>query len=311
MTSQSARTVAVIGANGFLGAGLVDALLAQGARVHAFDRYSTPPRHQMNANVTLFQGDLLSRTSLGAAIAGTQDIFHFLSLTNPQLSAKDPMHDITTNVIAGVELFTMCAHAEAQRIFFASSGGTVYGTSAPPHREECARNPVSPYGIGKVSLENYLRFFEAQHGLESISLRISNPYGPGQKPRNTQGIIPIALRAARDGRRLTRFGDGSMTRDYIYAPDLIDMILRIWHAPTHHTYNLASGVGTALGTVFDTVEQVTGRRLDIVEVPSPPSFVHTSVLDTTRFVAQFGRPELTSLPTGIEATWKHITTEAD
>ncbi|MGL5830466.1 MAG: NAD-dependent epimerase/dehydratase family protein [Angustibacter sp.] len=310
MPDQNRRTVAVIGANGFLGALLVDALLDQGARVHAFDRYSTSPRHRVSADVTLFQGDLLSRTSLAAATSGVQDVFHFLSLTNPQLSARDPMHDISTNVVSGVELFSLCARANAQRIFFASSGGTVYGGSRPPHAETSPRLPLSPYGIGKVSLENYLQFFKIQHGLESVSLRISNPYGPGQKLRTSQGIIPLALRALRDGRRQQKFGDGSMIRDYIYAADLINMIIRIWHEPRYDTYNLASGDGTSLNSVFETIEQVTGQRLQVEEVPSPPSFVTTSVLDMTRYIDQFGYPALTPMSAGIAETWEYIRDEA-
>lgn len=306
---MAARKVAVIGANGFLGAPLVDALLAQGADVHTFDRYSTWPRHLLPKNVTVFQGDLLSRTSLAAAVENVDDVFHFMSLTDPQRSAKDPLHDIATNVTASVELFALCAAAGTQRIFFASSGGTVYGTSAPPHSEACALNPVSPYGIGKASLESYLRFFEVQHGLESVTLRISNPYGPSQKPRSTQGIIPMALRAARDGQQLKQFGDGSMIRDYIYAQDLNQMLLEIWHRPMSRTYNLASGVGTTLTGVFDVVEQVTGARLDLEQVSTPPSFVHTSVLDTGRYITQFGEPKLTPLREGVEATWERIRQE--
>ncbi|MCE0537609.1 NAD-dependent epimerase/dehydratase family protein [Kineosporia rhizophila] len=300
------RRVAVIGANGFLGASLVDALLAQGARVNAFDRYSTPPRHRVTPDVTLYQGDLLEPGSLTEVVKGAHDVFHFTTLTGPQDSARDPMRDIATNVTAGVGLFSLCAEADVQRVFFASSGGTVYGTAPMPHTEERARNPISPYGIGKTSLENYLRFFEAQHGLESVSLRISNPYGPGQKPGTQQGIIPIALRAARDGLPLRRFGDGSMTRDYIYAPDLIDMVLRIWDRPKAHTYNLGAGAGTRLGEVLQLVQEVTGRELELEEVAVPMSFVHTSVLDVTRYHAHYGPPRLTPMREGIEATWERI-----
>ncbi|WP_447001990.1 NAD-dependent epimerase/dehydratase family protein [Saccharothrix isguenensis] len=309
MTDLAGRTVAVIGANGFLGAPLVDALLDRGANVRAFDRYSTGPRHRLPATVKVFQGDLLSRTSLAAAVAGAQDVFHFLSLTNPRVSSRDPMHDVTTNMTAGVELFSLCAANDVERVFFASSGGTVYGTAEPPHDEPCARNPVSPYGIGKVSLENYLRYFELEHGLKSVSLRISNPYGLGQKPRAKQGIIPIALRAARDGLALEQFGDGSMVRDYIYLPDLIDMVLRVWECHTQDTYNLGSGVGTPLSAVFDTVRQVTGLPLDITRVPCPPSFVQTSVLNTNRFLAEFDVPEPTSLEVGIAKTWDQVRSE--
>ncbi|MDJ0362321.1 NAD-dependent epimerase/dehydratase family protein [Rhodococcus sp. H29-C3] len=298
-----------MGANGFLGAAIVDRFLDLGSEVRAFDRYSTAPRHRVTGKVTLFQGDLLSRTSLTAAITDTQDVFHFLSLTNPRISADNPLHDITTNLTSGVELFSMCASKNVERVFFASSGGTVYGDTPPPHHEDSPRNPTSPYGIGKVALENYLQYFAVENGLRSVSLRISNPYGPQQKPRSAQGIIPIALRAARDGKQLAQFGDGSMTRDYIYIPDLIEMIVKVARAPQHSTYNLGSGIGTALSSVMEAVERATDMRLQRKVVSYPPSFVQTSVLDIGRFVEQFGRPDLTSLEDGIAQTWQYIRTE--
>lgn len=310
MPDRTGRIVTVIGANGFLGAPLVDALLERGARVRAFDRYSTPPRHRIPENVTVFQGDLLSRSSLGAAVEGAQDVFHFLSLTTPQASSADPMHDISTNITAGVELFSRCAAAGVQRVLFASSGGTVYGPATTPSCEDSPRNPVSPYGIGKVALENYLSYFRVEHGLRSVSLRISNPYGPGQKPRSRQGIVPIALRAARDGRTLPQLGDGSMVRDYVFLPDVVEMILRVWAADEHHdAYNIGSGQGATLSTVLRTVQEVTGRELALTEVPYPPSFVHTSVLDTARFVADFGPGARTPLPEGVARTWAEIARE--
>jgi UDP-glucose 4-epimerase len=309
--SAADRVVTVIGANGFLGAPLVDALLDRGAEVRAFDRYSTPPRHRIDRDVTVFQGDLLSRTSLAAAVDGSHDVLHFMSLTNPETSVRDPLHDVTTNLTAGVELFSLCAAKGVERVLFASSGGTVYGQSSSPSREDSPRNPVSPYGIGKAALEDYLHYFAVEHGLRSVALRISNPYGPGQKPRSTQGIIPIALRAARDGTQLRRLGDGSMIRDYVFQPDVVEMILRTWAADgaRQDAYNIGSGTGTSLSTVLKTVEHVTGRELDMFEVPPPSSFVHTSVLDTGRFVAEFGEVPLTTLAEGVERTWEHIRAE--
>ncbi|UOX93088.1 NAD-dependent epimerase/dehydratase family protein [Amycolatopsis sp. FBCC-B4732] len=303
------RTVTVIGANGFLGTPLVNQLIRLGATVRAFDRYSTTPRHEMSENTTVFQGDLMSRSSLAAAVAGAQDVFHFLSVTSPRDSAHDPVIDIATNVTAGVELFSLCSDAGVERVLFASSGGTVYGTSAPPHGEECPRSPVSPHGIGKVSLENYLQYFHHQRGLPSVSLRISNPYGPGQKPRKLQGIIPIALRAARDGVVLPQFGDGSMVRDYLFVDDLMTMILNVWRGHRHDAYNLGSGTGTALHEVFEVIERVTGRTLLLRNEPSPPSFVRASVLDTSRYVEEFGDSRRTSLEDGIRRTWEAVRDE--
>lgn len=298
----------VIGANGFVGSHLVDALVASGHEVSAFDRFSSDQPTFESSSVTVLQGEFLSRSDLESAVAGQEIVFHFLSTTNPATAESDPTLDIRTNVAQSVELLEACADAQVARFFFASTGGAIYGPQGKAaYKEDDAALPVSPYAIGKLSIENYLRYFDAMHGLTTTALRISNPYGPRQKPHRRQGLIPIALRQLSLGRPVERFGDGGMIRDYLYVEDLVSMIVQLVGPDlAFDTYNLGSGIGYSVNDVLDSLRRVTGREVAVVERPVPATFVDRVVLDTSRFSAEFGAPTLTRLDDGVRRTWEDM-----
>lgn len=304
---NSARPSLVIGANGFLGSHLVDMLAREGAPVRAFDRFSGPRRF-VATDTEVVRGDVMNTADIGHALQGCADVFHMLSASTPATSAMDPTFDLRANVIPTVEMLRLCADSGVERVFFASSGGTVYGDSpAPTSTEIDVLHPVSPYGIGKVAIEHYLDYFTTQTGLQSVVMRISNPYGARQSAKRAQGLIGIALRDVRDHGRVRRFGDGEMVRDYLHAEDLTAMILALNHGqPRHHVYNLGSGTGHSVNQVLDIVRQVTGVNFSVEHVSQPPTYVQSTVLDISRFVEEFGYPELRSLESGIASMWEEI-----
>lgn len=302
--------VLVVGGNGFIGSHLVDALVDRGHDVTAFDRFSTGSVSFRSA-ATALPGDFLSRSDLRAAVAGRDVVFHFLATTSPATAEADPTLDIRTNVIQTVELLAACADAGVGHVYFASTGGAIYGPQAASgFSEDSPTLPVSPYGIGKLTIEHYLRYFRAKHALRSTSLRISNPYGTRQHPNRKQGLIPIALREIARGGTVTRYGDGSMVRDYIYVDDLVRMIAPLADAsPRHEVYNLGSGRGHSVTEVLETIARVTGRDVPLREVPTPATFVDRVVLDVSRFDAEFGITAPTTLEQGIAATWADMLRE--
>lgn len=295
----------VLGGNGFLGVPLVSALVAAGQQVTSFDRFSREPVRQLPDGATRFAGDFLDKGDLARALAGKKEVFHFLSMTTPVASDDDPFLDLRTNVFHTVELLKLCVDAGVERLYFASSGGTVYGDQGKAAlSENDLAEPISPYGIGKLAIENYLSYFHAKYGLESVILRISNPYGPGQPPTRRQGLIPIVLGRVAEGLPVVRSGAGTMVRDYLYVDDAIAMILAlVGGEPRHRVYNIGSGVGHSVNQVFEAIQRVTGRTLDVQDVPKPASFVEHVVLDTSRFAGEFGALEPLSLDEGIARTW--------
>ena len=291
-----------------MGARLVDALAARRHSVTAFDRFSGGTPNFSSSTARAVVGDFFNRGDLIAALSGQDYVFHFLSTTTPAAAENDPVLDLTTNISPTVELLRLSVNAGVSRFYFASSGGTIYGDQSKlVYTEKDATRPKSPYGIGKLAIENYLEYFRVKHGLDSYSLRISNPYGPGQHPHSRQGLIPIVLDRLRKGLPIVKVGDGSMVRDYIFADDLVEMIMMIVEGDAQHrTYNLGSGAGHTVDQVLTTIEKVTGRDLDVSEVEKPKTFVDRVVLDTRRYASEFGSPRLTSLATGIDATWHRV-----
>ena len=297
----------VIGANGFIGSHVVDALVDAGHQVAAFDRFSTLDT-TFTSDARLIAGDFLSRGELEAAVVGQDYVFHFLSTTTPANAESDPTLDIRTNVAQTVELLEACVNAGVAHVYYGSTGGAIYGPQGRPDYAETDRAlPVSPYGIGKLTIEHYLHFFRARHGLESTSLRISNPYGPRQRPNRRQGLIPIALRQIALGRPITQIGDGSMVRDYLYTADLVSMLMKMVGVPSQHDlYNIGSGVGHSLTDVLEALRRVTGRDFEVVPAPQPATFIDRVILNTDRYVAEFGAIDVTPLEEGIARTWQSM-----
>ncbi|RLP75988.1 NAD-dependent epimerase/dehydratase family protein [Mycetocola tolaasinivorans] len=298
----------VVGANGFIGSHLVDALALAGHDVTAFDRFSSQAPTFTQPGVRVFRGEFLSRSDLEEAAAGQDLVFHFLSTTTPATAESDPTLDIRTNIAQTVELLESCVSAGVGHFYFASTGGAIYGAQGKALYGESDRAlPISPYGIGKLAIENYLNYFQTRHGLDSTALRISNPYGTRQHPNRRQGLIPIALRNIARGESVVQLGDGSMVRDYVYVSDLVAMIVAFIGRETEHSlYNLGSGQGYSVSEILAALARVTGEDFSIEERPKPATFVDSVVLDTSRLRAEFGEPALTSLDVGVAATWAEI-----
>lgn len=297
----------MLGANGFIGSHLVDSLSNAGHDVTAFDRFRSGNVAFEATNIRRVVGDFLSIGDLKEVVRDQDYVFHFLSLTNPAMSEDDPTLDVRTNVSQSIELFRLCAEASVRRIFFASTGGAIYGDQGQSvYSETDQALPVSPYGIGKLTLERYLHYFRTKHGLESVSLRISNPYGTRQHRERKQGLIPIVLRQIAANEPVVRFGTGTMIRDFIYVDDVARMIAAMTTKPLNFdVYNIGSGVGFSVGEVLDIIRQVTQKSYSIREAPVPSTYLNEVVLDTGRYSAEFGAEPLTPLAEGIAKTWEH------
>jgi UDP-glucose 4-epimerase len=302
----------VLGANGFIGSHVVDSLADAGYNVRAFGSFHDGnPRFNEHDNIEVVNGSFLNRADVRGALDGVDFVFHLISTTTPATAEADPMIDIETNIQGSVALFQDCvANGGIRRVIYTSSGGTVYGESLEdtPIGEEHALKPVSPYGIGKVTVENYLQYFKVKHGLESTAFRIANPYGPRQQRHRKQGVIPIFLERSISDEPVTVLGDGSMVRDYIYVKDVADMMVSTLKSrPNHGVYNLGSGVGNSVNEVVRAIEVATNKPLSVeynTDVPS--TFVHTSVLDSERFFSEFGHREVVQLNEGIQRTYEQL-----
>lgn len=305
--------IVIFGGDGFIGRHLVKKLSSFSDEIYVFDRFSscqTGSEHPFSElpNVQIIPGDFFNRDEVSAVLKNARYVFHLVSSTNPATSQNDPLIDIDTNIRSSVELFQLCVENGVKKVIFSSSGGTVYGNvDSDQIDENSIPRPISPYGIGKLTIENYLRYFKHTHNLDYVVYRIANPYGPGQNIYGKQGVIPIFMRHHVTDEPITVYGDGSMMRDYIYIDDLISMIVGSYNKDSRQEiYNIGSGKGTSINDLISAIETCSNKPIYKNNIDSPPTYIQNSVLDIKNFVDEFGiKPEI-SLKDGIERTWNYV-----
>lgn len=304
----------VLGANGFIGKHLTRKLAQNSSNsIVAFDRFSDYKTTEINpfhefSNVSIFSGDFSNRFDVLSAVQDIDYVFHLISTTNPTSSDKDPLIDIETNIKYTIELLESCVQTGVKKVIYPSSGGTVYGDiDSDSIGELTIPRPRSPYAIGKLTIENYLRYFKFKHGLEYVVYRIANPYGPGQNINGKQGVIPIFMNKLRHKESITIYGDGSMVRDYLYIDDLAEMISATYDRPNNYEeYNLGSGHGTSVMELIKLIERYSEHQFEINFTDQPASFVNKNVMDITRFNNEFSIFAITTLDAGMEKTWEYV-----
>lgn len=306
------KKIAIIGADGFIGRRLTLQLAADpNNSILAFDRFHKfEVNHPLSgfSNVEIISGDFLNRSDVQSVVSDVEFVFHMVSTTNPATAQKDPFIDIDTNIKGSVALFEACASASVKKVIFPSSGGTVYGNQIGERiSENAVPYPHSPYGIGKLTIEYYLRYFKFTRGLDYLIYRVSNPFGPGQNVMGKQGVIPIFLHKILLGEPLTVFGDGEMVRDYIYIDDLINMIVGSCFGNTkYHIYNIGSGTGSSVNQIIEALRSCVNKEIKVTHQAQPASFVQNSVLDTDRFLHEFNINPVIDLISGISKTWNYV-----
>lgn len=302
--------ILVLGANGLVGSNLVNALVQEGLSVRAFDRYSRKPTFNPSELVEIFPGDFFSSESIERALEGVSKVVITTAASSPAASENDPLLDIEQTLIPTVRVLDLCAKGNVEDVYFCSSGGAIYGELAEGQvssSETDTAVPVSPYGISKLAVEGYLRYFSRKYGLNSVIFRISNVFGTPLRFIRGQGLIPAVLINASTGQTISRMGDGSSLRDYIYAKDLAIMMTQIIAGrPKSGIYNLGSGTARDINSVIKTVSTVSNSPIIVQEIPSPLTFLSRQVLNIDRFISEFGKPNFTPFEDAISRLWNEI-----
>lgn len=296
----------VIGGSGFIGSHLVDALLAQGKKVRVYDR--TPERFRATpTGVEFMQGEFGDTAMLAEALADIDQVFHLVSTMVPSTSNLDPVADIQGNLINTVRLLELMRSAGVKRMVFLSSGGTVYGIpKEDPVTEDHPLHPISSYGIVKVAIENYLHMEHHLHGLSSVILRASNPYGPRQGHGGVQGVIGTFLWKIAQGDPIQLWGDGSVVRDFIHVRDFTELCSRVSDTDLTGSFNAGSGKGNSINDVITTITKVIGKEVNPIHKPGRGFDVPRVVLDISSIRQETGWSPTITLEEGIADTWKWV-----
>ena len=250
----------VIGGAGYLGAHLVPQLIATGRRVTVLGRGATP-RYELSAGVNYVAGDFAQHELIGRLLDVHQEVIHLAYATVPHTSFENPLADLLQNVPSTVQLFSEVAE-RGVKLVLVSSGGAVYGEAVElPIRETHRTKPISPYGVTKLTLEDYAYLYAATRGLKFVCVRPSNAYGVGQRPFVGQGFIATAIASAFRGIPIIIFGQRGTIRDYLYVSDLASGILRaLEQGHLSEAYNLGSGIGLSN---LDVIEAITPLMCEV------------------------------------------------
>lgn len=301
----------VLGGSGFIGSHVVELLIENGFRVRVFSRSSSPPRLAAVANrIELSVGDFQDVQSLARAVKGCDYVFHLAATTVPITSNRDMAFDASSNLISTLRLLEVCVREKVQQIIFSSSGGTVYGKAENQPIAEChSTEPRCSYGVVKLAIEKYLELFRIQHGLEYTVLRISNCYGPRLPLHGEQGIVGASLEKLRRGEPITLWGDGSITRDYVYVTDVaLAFRAALGQGSPFRVFNISTGIGTSLVNLIEMMERATGRRFRILKQSARDIDVPTNILDSNRARKYLSWEATVILKQGLVNAWKWIQT---
>ena len=300
----------VLGGGGFMGSHLSGALLAAGHAVRVLERPNLrpvavlPPRQELE----WMEGDFLNTDDVNRAVAGCEVIFHLISTTLPKSSNDNPAYDVESNLVGTLQMLEAARRAGARKVVFASSGGTVYGIPRElPIRETHPTDPVCSYGICKIAIEKYLHLYFALHGLDYCGLRIGNPYGEGQRPTAAQGAIAVFMHKALNNEPIEIWGDGTVTRDYVYVGDVVQAFMRsLSWAGEARVFNIGSGEGHSLIELIGAIESMLGRPVARRHLPARTFDVPRNVLDISMARDVLGWRPVTPLAEGLRRTHRWL-----
>jgi len=303
MTSD---TVLVTGGAGFIGSHLAEALLARGRRVRILDNLATGRRSNLPAGAEFVEGDLRDRAAVDRAVAGVSCAFHLAALASVPRSIEKPEETNAVNVEGTLALFVAAGKAKVRRIVFASSS-SVYGeTPTLPKHESMTPDPLSPYAVSKLAGEHYARMATAHFGVEVVSLRFFNVYGPRQDPNSPYAaVIPIFLDRLSKGEPLPVNGDGGQTRDFTFVSDVVEGVILASEAKgaAGKVYNLAGGSPVSVLEMAKTLAKVAGVEARLEHRPPRAGDIRHSYADATAAGRDFGFRTKVGLEEGLRHTW--------
>ncbi len=243
--------ILVTGGAGFIGSHLCDALLADGHTVTVLDDLSSGSIENLPRGIAFAQQSLLDDLTMVFQKAKPEVIFHLAAQIDVRKSVEDPSWDADINIKGSLNLLNAAKRFGCKRIIFSSTGGALYGeTDRLPTPESHATKPESPYGVAKLAVEGYLRFFSIAHGFSVCVLRYGNVYGPRQALKGEAGVVAVFTKSLLKEQQPTIFGNGKQTRDYVYVKDVVLANVVALHKKLEGTFNVGTGKETSVNDVY-------------------------------------------------------------
>lgn len=297
--------ILVTGGAGFIGSHVAEWYLREGHEVVVVDDLSTGRREQVPSSASFYKLDIRSDGMEAVFEKERPDaVNHHAAQKSVPKSVANPTHDADVNVAGTLRLLDLCVRYGTKRFIFASTGGALAGEEAEiPTQEEAKPSLHSPYAISKFTVEQYLRFYRRNHGLDFVALRYANVYGPRQVPEGECGVVPIFMQNIAAGLPSTLFAGPDMpsgtTRDYVYIDDVCRANLAALRAGGGEILNIGSGRERHIAEIYELVCRVMGNRQPLLAAGSRPGDLKRSALDCSKAEQLLGwKPEV-SLEEGL------------
>lgn len=302
--------VLVTGGTGFIGSFVVEELLKNGHEVAIIANGRQLPAYLENCSnkITYFQADFGETDALEKALPGCDAVIHLAWSTVPKQTMGATAYEFSSNINSSINLIEKCIDYKITKFIFISSGGTVYGIPEHiPITELHSVNPISNYGLGKLTVEKLIHLYHYSHDINYTILRVSNAYGERQNLYKNQGVIGVWLKSILQNKKIEIWGDGSVTRDYVYVKDVAAAVvnaLRLVDGAS--AYNIGGGKGYSLNDIVEEMRDCIDTDFEVIYKPSRNFDVPINVLDISKAKEKIGYHPTIDLSEGILQTWKWI-----
>jgi nucleoside-diphosphate-sugar epimerase len=297
----------VTGGAGFIGSHLAEELVRRGERVRVVDSLITGKRHNLAhlPQVEFLEGDLADLDVARRAVEGVDYVLHQAAIPSVPRSVQDPITSNRANIDASLNVLVAARDAGVRRLVYAGSSSAYGNQPTLPKVETMPTAPLSPYALQKLVAEQYCQMFTQLYGLETVTIRYFNVFGPRQDPSSPySGVISLFIRYLVEGRQPTIYGDGGQTRDFTYVANVVDGVLRACQAPaaSGEVINVATGGRISLNQLFDVVKKLTGAKVEPLYAETRAGDVRDSQADIGKAKRLLGYEPIVSLEQGLEKT---------
>jgi len=306
--------VLITGGAGFIGSHVAQRFIDAGWSVEVVDDLSSGKRENLPPGARLHVQDIRTPEAAQLVEQGKFDaVVHLAAQMDVRRSVADPAFDASVNILGSLNMLEAVRRSGGKtRLVFSSTGGALYGDFVtPPNRETTPKDPESPYGIAKLSVEYYMAYYGRLHGMECVAMRFGNVYGPRQDPHGEAGVVAIFCQRILDGRALTVFGDGEQTRDYVYVGDVANSVFLGATKPLPKAerldargFNIGTGVGTSVNELARTLLHVAESRTPIEYAPARAGEQMHSVIAIDKAKSGLGWSPAVSLESGLGQTYQ-------
>jgi UDP-glucose 4-epimerase len=298
----------ITGGAGFIGSALARALLARGDRLRVIDNFFSGKRENLAdvaKDVDVVEADIRDEAALARALGGIELVFHQAAIPSVPRSLADPIASHDANATGTLKVLAAAKKASVRRVVYAASSSAYGDTPTLPKVETMRPMPLSPYAVSKLAGEHYCQVYASAFGLETVSLRYFNVFGPRQDPKSEYAaVIPRFVTAALGGQGVTVYGDGTQSRDFCFIDNTVEANLAAASAPgvSGQVFNVACGAATSLNDVVRVVAEIVGHPVPITYAPGRVGDVKHSLADVTAARERLGYRGAISFAEGLQRT---------